>query len=107
MSGSFYVDTHINFTRQNKIEAVGSLSNDDVNGNENSKNALIGLDWSKKFLRAHHAFLCISLPSLHDYDVEVPSFTFFEGRGHKSTTVVAGQIQFLNDFFVAVAVVLA
>ena len=37
----------------------------------------------------------------------VLSFTFFEGRGHKKTTVGAAQIQFLNDFFVAVAVVLA
>ena len=58
-------------------------------------------------MRAHHAFLCISLPSLHDYDVEPPEFHVFEGREHKSTTVGAAQIQFLNDFFEAVAVVLA
>ena len=25
----------------------------------------------------HHAFLSISEPSLHDYDVKVPNFTFF------------------------------
>ena len=57
MSGSFYVDTHINFTRQNKIEAVGSLSNDDGNGNENSKNG-IGLDWQKNnFARAPRLFV--------------------------------------------------
>ena len=28
----------------------------------------------------HHAFLCISLPSLHDYDVKFPNFTFYGGR---------------------------
>ena len=79
MSGSFYVDTHRNFTRQNKIEAVGSLGNDDGDGNEKGKNA-IGLDWQKKkktILRAHHAFLCISLTSLHDYDVQLPEFHVF------------------------------
>ena len=32
----------------------------------------------------HHAFLHISLPSLQDYDVELPSFTFYEGRGEKT-----------------------
>ena len=99
MSRNFYVDTHANFTRENKIEAIGSLSNDDGDGNENGKKAM--------GLACATPFLCISLPSLHDYDVEVPSFTFFEGRGHNSMIVGAAQIQFLNDFFVAVAVVLA
>ena len=28
----------------------------------------------------HHAFLHISLPSLHDYHVKMPNFTFCEGR---------------------------
>ena len=28
-------------------------------------------------LHVHHAFLCISLPSLHDYDLKLPNFTFF------------------------------
>ena len=37
-------------------------------------------------LHVHHAFLYISLPSLHDYDVEVPKFTFCGGREHKTTT---------------------
>ena len=39
----------------------------------------------KQQLHVHHAFLHISLPSLHDYDVELPSFTFCEGRGEKTT----------------------
>ena len=32
----------------------------------------------------HHAFLYISLPSLHDYNVKVPNFTFCQGREHKT-----------------------
>ena len=34
------------------------------------------------FLHVHHAFLYISLPSLHDYQVKMPDFTFSEGRKH-------------------------
>ena len=34
----------------------------------------------------YHAFLYISLPSLHDYDVKLPHFTFFGGREHKTST---------------------
>ena len=30
-------------------------------------------------------FLYISLPSLHDYNVKVPNFTFCRGREHKTT----------------------
>ena len=45
--------------------SVGSFSNDDGDGNENVKKA-IGL-WSKTTsLHAHHTFLYISLPLLHD-----------------------------------------
>ena len=33
-----------------------------------------------------HAFLSISLPSLHDYDVKLPNFTFGGGRDHKFKT---------------------
>ena len=31
-------------------------------------------------LHVHHAFFCISLLSLHDYNVKVPNFTFCRGR---------------------------
>ena len=37
-------------------------------------------------LHVHHAFLYISFPSLHDYDVKFPNFTFCGGREHKTTT---------------------
>ena len=36
-------------------------------------------------LHVHHAFLYISLPSLHDYDVKMRNFTFCGGREHKTT----------------------
>ena len=37
-------------------------------------------------LHVRHAFLNISLPSLHDYDVKMSNFTFCGGREHKATT---------------------
>ena len=37
-------------------------------------------------LHVHHAFLYISLPSLHDYNVKLPNFTFCRGREQKTTT---------------------
>ena len=90
----------------------------------------------------HRAFLYVSLPSLHDYNVKLPNLTFFRGREQKTTTFFffswtlmqsfrilnskkfaniwrikrdgisaikfeAAQIHFLNDVFVAVAVVVS
>ena len=40
----------------------------------------------KTTLQAHHAFLHVSLPSLHDYNVKLPNFTFCRGREKKTTT---------------------
>ena len=37
-------------------------------------------------LHAHQALLYISLPSLPDYNMKVPEFTFCRGREHKTTT---------------------
>ena len=39
-----------------------------------------------KTLQVQHAFLYISLPSLHDYDEKLPNFTFYGGREHETTT---------------------
>ena len=61
---------------------LGSLSNDDGDVNENGKKA-VGLFSKTTTL---HAFLYISLPSLHDYDVKMPNFTFCGGREHNATT---------------------
>ena len=65
--------------------SVGSFSNDDGGGNENVKKA-IGLLRSKTTsLHVHDAFLYISLPLLYDYDVKMPSFTFYGGRKQATT----------------------
>ena len=64
--------------------SVGSFSNDDGDGNENVKKA-IGLLSKTTTLHVHHAFLYISLPLLHDYDVKMPSFTFYGGRKQATT----------------------
>ena len=66
-------------------EITGSLSNDDGDGNENGKKA-IGLDWENNNFARASRFLYISLPSLHDYNVKVPNFTFCRGRENKTTT---------------------
>ena len=59
--------------------SVRSFSNDDGDGNENVKKAT-GLLSKTTTMLVHHAFLYISLPLLHDYDVKMPSFTFYGGR---------------------------
>ena len=56
--------------------SVGSFSNDGGGGNENVKKA-IGLLSKTTSLHVHDAFLYISLPLLYDYDVKLPSVTFY------------------------------
>ena len=60
----------------------GSLRNDDGDGNENDKKAT-GLISKTTTLHVHHAFWYISLPSLHDYHLKRPKFTFCRGREQK------------------------
>ena len=38
-------------------------------------------------LHVHHAFLYISLPSLHDYDVKMPNCKFYGGRKQATTNL--------------------
>ena len=52
--------------------------------NENFKKA-IGLISKTTILHVHHAFLHISLPSLHDYDVKLLKFTFYGGSKQTTT----------------------
>ena len=62
---------------------MGGLSNDDGDGNENGK--VVGLDKQKNnFVRASRFFYA-ALPSLYDYDVKLPNFTFFWRPKHKTT----------------------
>ena len=65
---------------------LGNLRSDDADVNDSGKKA-IDLDLSKTTtLHVHHAFLYISLPSLHDFNVKVPNFTFYRGREQRTTT---------------------
>ena len=63
---------------------VGSLRNDDGDGNESGKKA-IGLISKTTTLHVHHVFLYISLPSLLNYNVKLFNFTFNRGREQKTT----------------------
>ena len=47
----------------------------------------IGLDWqiNNSALHVHHAFLYISLPPVHDYEVNCQIFTFHRHREHTTT----------------------
>ena len=56
-----------------------SLHNHDGDGNGYSKKAIDIDKQNNNFARAH-AFLYISLPSLYDYNVKLPNFSFCRGR---------------------------
>ena len=56
----------------------GTLRSDDGDGYGNATKAK-GLISKTTILQVHHAFLCISLPSLHDYDVKILNFTMYKG----------------------------
>ena len=59
-------------------QSLGSLSDDDGDGNENDKQ-------NNNFALVSRV-LDNSLPSMHDYDVKLPNFTsVYEERGHKAT----------------------
>ena len=66
--------------------ARGSFRNDsdDSDGKDNSKTA-IGLLSKTTSLHVDRAFLSISLPLLHDYDVIMPNFSFY-GRCKQEAT---------------------
>ena len=65
---------------------LGNLSNDDGDGSENGKGATELDKQNNNFARAFHASLYTSLPSVHDYDVEMPNFTFSGELENKATT---------------------
>ena len=64
--------------------SLGTLRSDDGDGNGNAAKT-IGLISKTTILHVHHAFLYISLPSLHDYDVKMPNFTMYRGSTHATT----------------------
>ena len=65
---------------------LGSFSNDDGDGNEDVKKA-IGLLRKTTTLHVHHAFLYISLPSFHDYNVKMPNCKCYGGRKQATTNL--------------------
>ena len=66
------------------VESLGTLRSDDGDGNGNATKA-IGLISKTTILHVHYAFLYISLPSLHDYDVKMPNVTMYR-RSTQATT---------------------
>ena len=64
------------FNHKSEQEAEATTS---ATATRTAKNP-VGLDWQTTTLHVHHVFLYISLPSLHDYDVKVPNFSFCGGR---------------------------
>ena len=65
---------------------VGCFSNYDGDGNQDVKKA-IGLLRKTTTLQVYHAFLYISLPSSHDYDVKMPNWKFYGGRKQATTNL--------------------
>ena len=63
-------------------DIIGTLRSDDGNGNATKA---IGLIRKTTILHVHHAFLYISLPSLHDYDVKMPNFAMYRGSTQATT----------------------
>ena len=68
------------------LPILGSFSNDDGDGNQDVKKAT-GLLRNTTTLHVHHAFLYISSPSLHDYDVKMPNCKFYGGRKQATTNL--------------------
>ena len=68
---------------------IGTLRSNDADGNENvkkkQKTKTIGLISKTTTLYVHHAFLYISLPFLHDYDVNMRNFAFYGGLKQAET----------------------
>ena len=62
----------------------GTLRSNYAEGNENVKKS-IGFISKTTTLHVHHAFLYISLPFLHDYDVKMPNFAFYGERKQATT----------------------
>jgi len=85
---SFFSHTFaIFFLLEIYLLSAGSLRYDDGNGKQNGKKSN-RLRLAKQLitqLHVQHAFLYISLPSLLDYDVKLPHFTFYGGPEHCTT----------------------
>ena len=63
---------------------LGNLRSNDGDGNENV-NVTTGFISKTTTLHVHHACLYISLPVLHDYDVNMPKFSSYGVRKQATT----------------------
>ena len=77
----FYKKKEFCKVHNNQPLYLGSFSDEDV------KKKTIGLLRKTTTLYVHHAFLHISLPSLHDYDVKMPNCKFYGGRKQATTNL--------------------
>ena len=80
----FYTLTKIHKPTPVGRQIVGTLRSDDGDGNGKAAKT-IGLISKTTILHVHHAFLYISLPSLHDYDVKMPNYTMYRGLTQATT----------------------
>ena len=76
---------------KNKQSSLGpsdprSFSKDEGDGNEDVKKAISVLGKTTA-VHVHHAFLYISLPSLHDYDVKMLNCKLYGGRKQATTNL--------------------
>ena len=55
---------------------IGTVRSNDADGKENVKKT-IGFISKTTTLHVHHAFLYISFPFLHDYDVKMPNLASY------------------------------
>ena len=63
---------------------IWTLWSNDAGDNKNVKKT-IGLIRKTTTSHVHHIFLYISFPFLHEYDVEMPNFTFYGERKQATT----------------------
>ena len=77
----FYKKKEFCKVHNNQPLYLGSFSDEDV------KKKTIGLLRKTTTLYVHRAFLYISLPSLHDYDVKMPNCKFYGGRKQATTNL--------------------
>ena len=63
---------------------LGTLRSGDGDGNGKAAKTK-GLISKTTILHVYHAFLYISLPSLHDYDVKMPNYTVYRGSTQATT----------------------
>ena len=85
-SGTHTWEVPNSFTRPTALYMlIGTLRSNDGDGNVNATKAIIRLNKQNNNFARAHAFLYISLPSLHDYDVKMPNFRMCRGSTQATT----------------------